>query len=341
MAVDGFELAYDRVGSGPAVVLLHGWPGDRTDYRDLVPLLSGCRVLVPDLRGFGHSDKKKHVADPAGAVQRGRSASAQRRGPDHLTRHRAGGRRREYDIGSRIAQALARSRPDLVSALVISPPLPGVGTRVFGPGPLREFWYQAFHRLPLSAELIDGNPDAVRAYLRHFWEHWSGPQFTVSEEHLDHLVSVYGPPGAFTASVQWYPRSGARDPRRWPPQETRARSRGPAHAAPPAVVLWPEHDPLFPREWSDRIDEFFSRARLRFVDGAGHAPPLEVPGRDRGRGPRLPRRVSRVGRGVAGVGGVAVPRHPPPRVSPGSGWYRRVIPRCQPDGTPRWSARSS
>jgi pimeloyl-ACP methyl ester carboxylesterase len=34
---------------------------------------------------------------------------------------------------------------------------------------------------------------------------------------------------------------------------------------------------LFPREWSDRIGAFFSRARLRFVDGAGHYAPLEYP----------------------------------------------------------------
>ena len=47
--------------------------------------------------------------------------------------------------------------------------------------------------------------------------------------------------------------------------------------ATPAVVLWPEHDPLFPREWSDRIDAFFSRARLRLVDGVGHYAPLEYP----------------------------------------------------------------
>ena len=44
-----------------------------------------------------------------------------------------------YDTGSRIAQALARSRPGLVRALVITPPLPGIGQRIFGPGPLREF----------------------------------------------------------------------------------------------------------------------------------------------------------------------------------------------------------
>jgi pimeloyl-ACP methyl ester carboxylesterase len=37
-AIDGFRLAYDRSGTGPAVLLLHGWPGDRTDYRDVAPL---------------------------------------------------------------------------------------------------------------------------------------------------------------------------------------------------------------------------------------------------------------------------------------------------------------
>jgi pimeloyl-ACP methyl ester carboxylesterase len=65
LPVDGFRLAYERVGRGPAAVLLHGWPGDRTDYREVVPLLSaGADVVVPDLRGFGESEK--HLADPAG-----------------------------------------------------------------------------------------------------------------------------------------------------------------------------------------------------------------------------------------------------------------------------------
>jgi pimeloyl-ACP methyl ester carboxylesterase len=36
--------------------------------------------------------------------------------------------------------------------------------------------------------------------------------------------------------------------------------------------------PAVPREWSDRIDAFFSRARLRLVDGVGHYAPLEYPG---------------------------------------------------------------
>jgi pimeloyl-ACP methyl ester carboxylesterase len=45
----------------------------------------------------------------------------------------------------------------------------------------------------------------------------------------------------------------------------------------PATVLWPEHDPLFPREWSDRIGEFFAAAELTWLDGAGHFSPLEAP----------------------------------------------------------------
>ncbi len=64
MSRDGFHLVYDRIGTGPAVVLLHGWPGDRTDYAEVVRALAGSAdVVVPDLRGFGESDK--HDVDPA------------------------------------------------------------------------------------------------------------------------------------------------------------------------------------------------------------------------------------------------------------------------------------
>lgn len=45
----------------------------------------------------------------------------------------------------------------------------------------------------------------------------------------------------------------------------------------PTTVLWPEHDPLFPRGWGDRISEWFSRADLRPVDGIGHFCPVEAP----------------------------------------------------------------
>ncbi|HEX5780609.1 MAG TPA: alpha/beta fold hydrolase [Solirubrobacteraceae bacterium] len=99
--VDGFSLTFDRHGEGAPVVLLHGWPGMRTDYRALVPLLGEFDVVVPDLRGFGESDK--HVADPAEQY----SAAAQARsvagllGELGLERATVAG----YDVGSRVAQA--------------------------------------------------------------------------------------------------------------------------------------------------------------------------------------------------------------------------------------------
>src|SRR5215470_351839 len=243
--VDGFRLAYDRAGRGPTVLLLHGWPGDRTDYRAVVPRVAAAvEVIVPDLRGFGESDR--HPAEPRSQY----TAAAQARsiialiGELGLSRPVLAG----YDIGSRIAQAVARERPDLVGALVVSPPLPGIGGRILSPPAQQEFWYQPFHQLDLSTELIDGQPDLVRTYLRHFWSHWSGPDFTLDGEHLEHLVSMYGRPGAFAASVAGSVAISVAE-----------RAPGPAGRVPvPVTVLWPTHDPLFPVPWSDRIGEFFA-----------------------------------------------------------------------------------
>jgi len=270
LPVDGFRLAYERVGRGPAVVLLHGWPGDRTDYRDVVPLVSASAdVVVPDLRGFGESDK--HPTDPADLY----GADAQARGVIGLIEELGLDRPviAGYDIGSRIAQTVARSRPGLVRAVVISPPLPGIGDRILTAPAQQEFWYQPFHQLKLADQLVDGRPEAVRGYLRHFWSHWSGPGFELTDDHLDHLVAVYAEPGAFTASIGWY-RSGAGAVARSVAEQTPQPAD---RIAAPTTVLWPEHDPLFPRAWSDRLDDFFADARLHYVDGVGHFTPLECP----------------------------------------------------------------
>jgi pimeloyl-ACP methyl ester carboxylesterase len=269
--VDGFSLAYDRSGAGDPVVLLHGWPGDRTDYQALVPLLEGdAEVVALDLRGFGASDK--HPAPPAEAY----SAPAQARSVLGLVDELgltdpvlAG-----YDIGSRIAQAAARATPGRVRALVISPPLPGGCRRVLEPEAQREFWYQPFHNLGLVEELLDGRPEAVRPYLRHFWSHWSGPSFEPDDRRLDHLAEVYSPPGAMTASVAWY-RAGSG----MVAMSLAERAPAPAdRLAVPTTILWPEHDPLFPPAWSDRLGEFFGDVEVRHLAGVGHFTPVEAPG---------------------------------------------------------------
>ena len=113
----------------------------------------------------------------------------------------------------------------------------------------------------------------MRAYLEHFWSHWSAPGWDPPPELLDKLTATYAEPGAFTASLHWY-RAGAGA------VAVSVAERTPApgdRIAVPTTVLWPEHDPLFPPAWADRVDEFFSAAEVRHLGGVGHFSPVEAP----------------------------------------------------------------
>ncbi|WP_298271398.1 alpha/beta fold hydrolase [Geobacter sp.] len=56
--INGITMAYDDHGSGPAVVLIHGFPLCRRMWHPQIQALTnaGFRVIAPDLRGFGESD---------------------------------------------------------------------------------------------------------------------------------------------------------------------------------------------------------------------------------------------------------------------------------------------
>lgn len=62
---NGIKLAVYDAGTGPAVVLLHGFPGLAYTWRhQIAPLAAaGYRVIVPDLRGYGLSDRPQTVED--------------------------------------------------------------------------------------------------------------------------------------------------------------------------------------------------------------------------------------------------------------------------------------
>jgi pimeloyl-ACP methyl ester carboxylesterase len=54
--VNGVRLHVITAGSGPAVVLLHGWPQTSYAWRKVIPGLSGrFSIICPDMRGFGAS----------------------------------------------------------------------------------------------------------------------------------------------------------------------------------------------------------------------------------------------------------------------------------------------
>jgi pimeloyl-ACP methyl ester carboxylesterase len=62
--VDGCKIFYREAGAreAPALLLLHGFPTAGHMFRDLIPLLADrCRLVAPDLPGFGQSDAPPHT----------------------------------------------------------------------------------------------------------------------------------------------------------------------------------------------------------------------------------------------------------------------------------------
>jgi pimeloyl-ACP methyl ester carboxylesterase len=105
-------LAYRRQGVGHTVVMLHGIPGGAASWRAVTESLpTTLDVVVPDLLGFGASDRPRHIDDLHARAQ----ATALARLLDELeipTASVIG-----HDFGGPVALELARQRPGLVAAL--------------------------------------------------------------------------------------------------------------------------------------------------------------------------------------------------------------------------------
>lgn len=63
----GIEIAVDDMGTGPAVLMIHGWPETKYSWRHQVPALAaaGYRALAMDCRGYGGSSKPADVGSYA------------------------------------------------------------------------------------------------------------------------------------------------------------------------------------------------------------------------------------------------------------------------------------
>ncbi len=105
-------LAYAETGSGPALVLLHAFPLDRTLWRDVVGHIaaSGWRVITPDLPGFGASEES------VGSLED--SASAVATLMNNLGENAAviGG----CSMGGYVALAFAAQYPDRTAGLILT-----------------------------------------------------------------------------------------------------------------------------------------------------------------------------------------------------------------------------
>ncbi|WP_247411789.1 alpha/beta fold hydrolase, partial [Bradyrhizobium sp. 23] len=68
---DEARIFIRRAGSGPAVLLLHGFPQTHLMWRDVAPLLAqNFTVVCADLRGYGRSDCPPSSPDHAPYAKR-------------------------------------------------------------------------------------------------------------------------------------------------------------------------------------------------------------------------------------------------------------------------------
>lgn len=206
IATNGTTIHVRVGGSGPAVLLLHGF-GETGDM--WVPLATDLArdhtVVVPDLRGMGLSaratdgfDKKNQAVDAAGVLDALAIADSE------VVAH---------DIGNMVAFRLAAQYPQRVRRLVlIDAPVPGVGP------------WEEILRNPLLWHFRFGGPDMERLvagreriYLDRFWNEFSAQPARFGEAARRHYAKLYARPGAMHAGFAQFAAfdRDANDNRAW------------------------------------------------------------------------------------------------------------------------------
>jgi pimeloyl-ACP methyl ester carboxylesterase len=193
-----FHLAEYGPSDGPLVLLLHGFPEFWWSWRHQLVALgeAGLRVVAPDLRGYGGSDKPPRgydaytlSSDVAGMIRALGAPNA------FLVGH---------DWGGLLAWAVATLHPSIVRSLaVIGMPHP-VRLRealVRDPAQIRASSYAAFFQLPRAPEARLVRNDA--AYVHQLLRTWGGPGFP-DEETSARCQAAMQIPGVAHSAMEWY-----------------------------------------------------------------------------------------------------------------------------------------
>ena len=195
VALDGITLNVVEGGEGPAVLLLHGWPDRATLWQHQIDTLAarGFRVIAPDLRGFGDSDRPAEVeryglrtvlGDLLGLLD------ALEVGEVRVAGH---------DWGALVAWALAAFAPERVTRLA-----------AFSVGHPQAFasagfvqkqlsWYMLWFQFPGVAEAQ--LPADDWRWFRE-WAHDGVPRG--ADALVDAQIADLDRPGALAAGLNWY-----------------------------------------------------------------------------------------------------------------------------------------
>jgi pimeloyl-ACP methyl ester carboxylesterase len=239
----GPQLHYAEQGDvgGEPIVFLHGWPDSWFTFSRVLPLLpTRVRALVLDQRGFGDSNR------PASGYEVDDFAADVAAFLDALAVDRAtivG-----HSFGSFVARAVAIAYPQRVARLVL------IGTGATAANPVTR---------EVQASIRDLSDPVPVAFARDFQA--STAYASLPEEFFERVVEESCKlPARLWREVFDHLLTYV-DVERWP------------RIAAPTLLLWGEHDALFPRSDQDRVVASIKGARLRVYEGIGHCPNWECP----------------------------------------------------------------
>ena len=199
---NGIRLHVVQAGpkSGVPVVLLHGFPEFWYGWRKQIPALveAGCRVIVPDQRGYNLSDKPKGVKaygiytlvdDIIGLID------ALGYEKVNLVGH---------DWGALVAWRLANKYPERLHRLgIMNAPHPAVMKRFLQRDleQLRRSWYVFLFQLPWIPEtgMQQDNWRRAERSLRN-----TSKINSFTDEDILKYKEAWSQPGAMTATINWY-----------------------------------------------------------------------------------------------------------------------------------------
>ena len=197
---NGVSIAYRQAGTGPPLVLLHGWPQHSLMWHAIAPRLAErFTVVVPDLRGAGASTIAGLGYDKATMARDiHKLTTALGLGPIGL----AG-----YDLGAGVACAYARQfRDDVGRLAVMEFALAGFGfERQMAPQSdwtLASNWHLALFSVPEAAEWLCRGRE--RELLSWFFWHLSYAGGRVTATHFEEYVRQVSKPGALRAGIEYY-----------------------------------------------------------------------------------------------------------------------------------------
>ena len=202
LQANGIRQHYLDAGAGAPVVLLHGFPETNFAWRFQIPVLAEhYRVIAPDLRGYGETDK------PAGGYDKRNMARDLREllralGIDKIALI-------GHDRGARVATRFAKDYPEMVDRLVVMDNVPTrIVAREFNADVARSYWFFIFNQVPdLPEALIAGREDL---WLRHLFSDWCYNPLAIDGAAFRTYVDAYRRPGALRGAMSDY-RANAED----------------------------------------------------------------------------------------------------------------------------------